>query len=357
MKNFKILTFLLLIPLYSQNSDPLLSGEWQKEIFKEEAIFYNKLIENNRPQNISFKKDYDGRVYKEKWNGEKQFSINPTYKEVFPKSSQVELHFLEAKELAENGHYIEAIRLLKGIRLCYKLEKNHKGLDFVQGEEAATKLLNEISNKYSHKQETVEGLTEPYGCFSTPESLVVESILNRYRFEVPVEFSYNFPNMFYNSLEKNSGFHSKVNTFRINVEDKPKFEDEYQNTKFEYENQIFWDHKETIRLVIATTNHFSKLPLNKNNYYKIWDVKRGLSKSIKRNTFFYREDTQDNSVMMSHYYQTNKNGNFHGYTSKEFYHYNHKNGLAIFLIYPDNYSEQAETYWKKIILSIKIKDF
>lgn len=340
----------------SENHDPLLSGEWKQEIIQEEAIIYNKLIQNsNKSKNFTYKRDFKGRRYKQKWNGEIEFSIDDTYKETFPKSDFFELHIQEAEALNQNGHYVEAIRLLKGMKLCFKLQKERTHQDVIHGERNVSKLFNDLVTQTKDKLEQIQDLTEPFGCYFS-NNLYLASDTGGYLLQIPKEFKYVFPDVFHSSVNEDKYLKTKINFFYIDKDDKPRYKDEYKNVLFKYENRIFWKAKEQIKLLIGTTKHLTKIPIRQNDYYRIWDFKRGLFNSVKRNLYFSREYPKPN-IFVSHYKQMNKNGNFTSYVSREYYRYQNNRGVAIFLIYPENFSDESLKYWQKIIVNIKIKDF
>lgn len=143
-------------------SDPLLRDNWYEDQEKEEAIIYNKVMKYFRPNaHFVWKTDLYGRNYKFYKDGRVEFLVDRDFREVFPDVSELDVHISEAKVMAERGEPYSAIRLLKGVGLCYRFQF---GKLVPEGYKTATEELSRLIKHMAHKKMDVDSLTDPYGC-------------------------------------------------------------------------------------------------------------------------------------------------------------------------------------------------
>jgi len=286
--------------------------------------------------------DLFGRSYFLKWDGAIEFSVDDSYKEAMPDSSQLEIHMGEAKALIEKRKVFPAIRLLKGLALCERMRNQSKKVFNPE----AQKTLNKLLSQEQDKREELEILTEPYGCYTKNQKgirkLFIESKDFGFFYELDERFKYVFPTDLYRFARKEKEYNWKVSYFRIFLPQAKK-EESFETEYFRYENQIFYESPAKIVLSIGQTYHIHSQ--NKEMYPFVWDARRGLSESVKKGTNFIRKEFQ--SGYETSFYLT-ENHEIKSFVGFEKYRFHKNKGLGIFLVCPSEWKEDCNKIWREV---------
>ncbi len=354
-----LILYFITTNLFSQTLDPLLQRPWTEEVTKEEEKFYNRLSNIiTKRKHYFLKNDVFGREYKIKWNGKIQFILNDYYRDTFPDSSQLDVHLAEADALVENGNYIEPVRLLKGINLCNRLLIKNKIVDLPKNYEDSSKMLNSLFAKFSHKEDQIKTLTDPYGCFFEDKQknenvLVIESEPFSYRFKIGTDFIYNFPDKEDDIFGKENDFSWKV--FRmvkrnsLKTASKKTLEEELRISS----DKLLNLREDKLIFFIGMTFHFTNLIYTKDNYYLLWDLRRGLSKNQMRQINFKREKV--GSYYESTFRIVSESGISKTVGVKEKYYLRKNKGLFFALSYPYEKKNESDDEWNLILKSLDVK--
>ncbi|MBP9885754.1 MAG: hypothetical protein KBF93_05640 [Leptospiraceae bacterium] len=307
------------------------------------SLFPQDVVNTVRPHFID-KVDVFGRNYRLKWNGEIQFSLDDSYKEAIPDLEQLDVHIAEAKELVAKRKFFPAIRLLKGISLCQKIDSKNKK----QIKPEIQTILNKLISQNQDKKDELEILTEPYGCYAESakkeKKLFIESKDFSFLYEIDYRFRYVFPNDLYRFARKEKEYNWKVSYFRIllnKLENEKTLESEY----IKYEKKIFYESPSQIIFSIGQTSHNHNLT-DTSHYPDLWDSRRGLSNSVKRSSNFTRKE------IFTGVYETSFNladeSKIRSYTGFETYKYANSKGLAVFLTCPSEFQDECKSIWQEM---------
>lgn len=288
--------------------------------------------------------DIFGRNFKLKWNGEIQFTLDDSYTEALPDIEQLDIHIAEANELVAKRKFFPAIRLLKGITLCQKIEyKNKKDI-----KSDVQKTLNRLVSENQDKRDELEILTEPYGCYAFNEKrekkLFIESKDFSFKYEIDSRFQYVFPNDLYRFARKEREYNWKVSYFRIllpEAEVEKTFESEY----FRYEKKIFYEPPSRIMFSIGQTYHHHVLP-DTSRYPDVWDGRRGLSNSVKRSSGFLRREISSGEFETS--FRLTDETQIRSYYGFESYRFSKSKGVGVFLTCPSEFQDECKFIWKEM---------
>ncbi|MCE9498932.1 MAG: hypothetical protein K8R21_00185 [Leptospira sp.] len=347
--------------LHSQsNPDPLLRNPWIDDVIEEETRFYNRLVNLLSGKKHSFtRKDIFGRNYRLKHNGEIIFNLNDSYFEVMPDSSQLDIHFQEGKTLANNGNYIEAIRVLKGIALCNRIIEKESIKDKPSNYEPTTQLLNSLLNKHNHRMKEIDILTDPYGCSnqdstSGKKQVTLESEAFSYRLNVDSVFTFLFPQNPESISGAESSYNWKITRLVFRTGGKRKYmEDDFENEYYKSRNNLLKPGSGKIIFVIGSTFHFSNMVFNKDNYFQLWDSRRGLSAQQMKRIQFKR--VKKESYYSGSFVFTDETGKPNTILMNEKYFLRGNKGIFLFLSFPEKSKEYAENAWSRIIYSMNIR--
>ncbi len=290
------------------------------------------------------KVDFFGRNYKLKWNGEIQFSLDDSYKEAIPDFEQLDVHIAEAKELVVKRKFIPAIRLLKGIALCQRMDSKNKK----QIKPEIQTILNKLISQNQDKKDELEILTEPYGCYAESakkeKKLFIESKDFSFLYEIDSRFRYVFPKDLYRFARKEKEYNWKVSYFRIllsKVENEKTLESEY----IKYEKKILYESPSQIIFSIGQTSHNHNLT-DTSHYPDLWDSRRGLSNSVKRSSNFTRKE------IFTGVYETSFNladeSNIRSFAGFETYKFANSKGIAVFLTCPSEFQDECKSIWQEM---------
>ncbi len=352
---------LLLIPLaiFSQKLDPLLQRPWINDISDEEEKFYNRLSNIiTKRKHFFLNNDIFGREYKIKWDGSIQFILNDLYRDSFPDYRQLDVHLSESEVLAENGNYVQSVRLLKGINLCNRLMIKNNISEKLKNYEASTKMLNSLLARFSHKEEKIAILTDPYGCFipekeNTSEVLFVESEPYSFRFQIGKDFRYNFPESEDEISGKEADFSWKfLRLVKRNpqpADKKGSFEEELKKSAKDLLNP----REERLIFFVGMTFHFSNLIYTKDNYYLLWDLRRGLTKNRIREIEFKRE--RIGNYYESTFKNVTESGEKKNIAVKEKYFLRKNKGLFFSLSFPVEKKSEADDEWNLFMKTLDVK--
>ncbi|MCK6380006.1 MAG: hypothetical protein L6Q54_01970 [Leptospiraceae bacterium] len=345
--------------IFSQQLDPLLQNSWIQEVSDEEEKFYNRLSTIiNKTKSLFIKEDFFGREYKIKKNGTIAFQLNDFYRDVFPDFSQLDIHLSESEVLSENGNFIQGIRLLKGINLCNRSMIKNSITDKLRNYDSSTNLLNTMYKRFSHKENEIQILTDPYGCYITEKkelekNLLIESEAFAFRFQIGKEFEYNFPDRIDDMSGKESDYEWKF--FRLIKRD-PKQKE--KSSGFEEELKKSESFVKKIRdakiiFFAGMTFHNTNLVYTKDNYYQLWDIRRGLTKNRIREIHFKREKV--GNYYESNFYDVNEFGEKKNKIVKEKYYLRKNKGLFFSLSYPLEKKSEAEDEWNLFLKTLDVK--
>lgn len=189
--------FLLAVSIVSWTStaqegeiDPLLRQPWFADQEKKEELLHNKLQSAFRlSAHYVWKTDSRARNYRFYKDGRVEFVMDRDWKEVFPKTEELDLHYSEAESLRKHASPYAAIRLLKGMGVCYNLEY---GKLTTESSRKAASLLGQYLDFYSHKEKEISRLTDPFGCLHSG-SLRLRSTDYAYSLDLDPNLQYLFP--------------------------------------------------------------------------------------------------------------------------------------------------------------------
>lgn len=346
-----MIAFLLPTFLYTQNGeeDPLLRRSWIPELQEEEEREFNRFQSQVfSGKHFLVKKDEQGRNYKLLHNGKLEYILDEEYRRKFPVIPNMDKAIAEAIALKENGFWLESYHLLKGINLCFRLGKT--GEYSKSKEEESYRLLNQVIRENSDRSRDMRILGDPYGC-NMGEELVLESETFGYKLRLPKNWNFEYSNRSEEVSEENTRFITRYQRL-------------YKN--FEREKERSWeDHLnlaeqglKTVRqekIVFFIGSLFQKVSLfDKNNFYKIWDYKRGLNSQTMRQLQFKRKELEPGYIV--ELVRTNEKGESRKFFLREYYFWKKGKGIFLSLSYPQKESENMERTWRRIVSSVQVKD-
>ncbi len=281
----------LLAQTQTTASDPLLRDSWYEDQEKEEAVIYNKVMKYFRP-NVHFvwKTDLHGRNYKFYKDGRVEFLVDRNFREVFPDVSELDVHLSEAKALAKHGEPYSAIRLLKGIGLCYRFQF---GKLVPEGYRTATEELNRLIKHMTHKKTNLDDLTDPYGCIKE-NILKIESDQFRFSLETTNDWKHLFPELETPESGTEGDHIWKVRRFYQSDGLEEKKSKEEWERMYRSQAEKFLNYKpDRILFTIGLSYHPVAAIYTSKNYFQLWDLKRGINPRTIRETNFRRKREDD----------------------------------------------------------------
>jgi hypothetical protein len=338
--------FLLVSFTLQSEEDPLLRKSWIPESIDEEKRFFNKVQTKllSKPVFI-VKKDSWGRNYKLKQDGSVDYLLDEEYLQKFPIQSEPYLSYREAVRLHKEGHWLQAIHLLNGGLLCFRISKT--GTTPKKLENLVNSLRNTIIQENIDKQNEIDILTDPYGCY-VKEYLVLESEAFNYQINLPKEWEY----IYHNSIDEIS-----------------RQEDEYSYRTQRFVQILPGESKETMedklslaeagrlnyrknKVILFIGGLFQKRDIfTSDNFYHIWDQNRGLNPTTMRKWKFTRKERNpgyESSVLIM-----DELGKSEKFLIREYYFWKKDRGVFLSLSYPESISEEMESKWSNLIQSFK----
>ncbi|MEM7180089.1 MAG: hypothetical protein AAF518_04200 [Spirochaetota bacterium] len=318
------------------------SEHWIKQMQMEEKLLYDTTLASKKSQKWQKERDFDGRTY---YRLGRRFFYNlreADYRQVFPKYSQLSLHLQEAKDLLQHKKYLRALRLYKGLKLCYSIQPFPYAKEIQLGIQKGMRAL-------SLRERDKLSYTEPYACRigkNTKNVLHLASGSYPFFLSLAGEWEYSFQ----------EGKGTKYG------------EDRWSNWMFSKWRQkttipsrkapFFWDGKKDkssspIVLAIGATRHkkfwdFS----NTRAYQSYWERKRGITPAYKR--MYYTEKRLARQSYLLSFQQIDPAGEKQLFYTKEMYLHKKQYGLAIFLTYPQDKASEADVIWQKIEQTLEL---
>ncbi|EKO33207.1 LIC10775 family protein [Leptospira santarosai] len=355
--------FFTVVQIQSQTRetvDPLLRGAWYEDQEQKEAVLYNKVMRYfRRNSHFVWKTDLHGRNYRFYKDGRVEFLIDRDFREVFPDVSELDVHGSEAKALAEHGEPYSAIRLLKGIGLCYRFQF---GKLVPEGYRNATEELSRLMRHMAHKRGEVDDLTDPYGC-TKKNILKIESESFRFSLETTGEWKHYFPEpetpesgtegdhvwkvrRYYQSIgeqEKNT-----TETKKNEPESKNGFsrEEEWEKIYRSQSEKFLYYRPDRILFTIGLTYHPVAAVYNSKNYFQLWDLKRGINPRTVREMDFRRKKEENSYVSRFDYFH--KDGRKVPMVFLEKYYLRENRGLLFTIAGPEKQIERIRQVWSQL---------
>ncbi|WP_245667232.1 LIC10775 family protein [Leptospira tipperaryensis] len=329
------------LSLFSQ-TDSLLRGSWYEDQEKKEEVLYNRVMKLFRPNShFVWKTDLHGRNYRFYKDGRVEFLIDRDYKEVFPDVSELDVHRSEAVALAEHGEPYSAIRLLKGIGLCYRIQF---GKLVPEGYQTATEELSRMTKHMAHKNKEVSDLTDPYGC-SKKNILKIESAPFRFSLETTADWKHYFPELESPESGVEEDHLWKVRRFYktlptdLNLEE---WEKVYQS-----QSQKFLQYKpDRILFTIGLSYHPVAAVYTSKNYFQLWDLKRGINPRTIKEMNFRRKKEED--AYVSRFNWIHPDGRQVPMVVLEKYYLRENRGLLFSVSGPEKQIDQVRQHWLQL---------
>ncbi|MCC5815088.1 MAG: hypothetical protein JJT78_10050 [Leptospira sp.] len=350
MSRYLRFMILLIFPfLIHSQDDPLLRRPWISTAIEEEERSFNKVQSSllSRPHFL-VSKDRWGRSYKTMHDGKVEYLLDETYAQKFPDAKEPYLALAEAKTLMNNKHWIPAYHLLEGLLLCFRDKQNSFYSQSMEIE--ATKFKNEILSKNYDKKHILSIIADPYGCIKD-ENASIESKAFLYKLNIPSDWNYEYVRDPEAVSDINDTYSARYQRFY-------KILDENPNTSFEDQYILSEQGLNKIRkrkLIFFIGSLYQKQNVfNKNNFYKIWDFKRGLNNTTLREWKLKRKVLEPGYSMELQ--AIDERGKKISIIMREYYYWKRNRGIFISFSYPQEESDEMENTWKNIVSSIVVKE-
>jgi hypothetical protein len=334
--------------LYSQE-DILLRRPWISTAIEEEERSFNKVqsILLSRPHFL-VSKDRWGRNYKTMHDGRVEYILDEAYVQKFPDEKEPYLAIAEAKTLMNNNHWIPAYHLLEGLLLCFRDKQNSSYSQTMEME--ATKYKNKILSQNLDRKQIFSILADPYGCIRE-EEISIESKAFLYKLNIPNDWNYEYVRDVNSISDINNTFSARYQRFY-------KILDENRAISLDEQYLLSEQGLDRIRkrkLLFFIGSLFQKQNVfNKDNFYKIWDFKRGLNSTTIREWKLKRKVMEPGYSMELQ--AINEQSKKISIIMREYYYWKNNRGIFISFSYPKEESEAMENIWKNIVSSIVVKD-
>ncbi|WP_243399559.1 LIC10775 family protein [Leptospira ellisii] len=328
--------------LYAQVADPLLRGSWFRDQEEKEEILHNKVMRFFRGSpHFTWKTDLHGRNYRFYKDGRVEFLIDREYREVFPDVSELDVHTSEADSLAKHGEPFSAIRLLKGIGLCYRMRF---GKSVPESAGAASEILNRLTRHMVHKIKETEDLTDPYGC-SEKDILKLESVSFRFSLETVKDWKHPFPE----PSAPESGIEEdhvwKLRRFYKTLSDESN-SDEWEKVYRNASEKLPRFRPDRIVFSVGMSYHPVAAVYSSKNYFQLWDLKRGINPRTIRETNFRRKKEEDSYV--SRFDLVHPDGRKIPMVVLEKYFLRENRGLLFSISGPEKRIEELKNLWSHL---------
>ncbi|WOT10776.1 LIC10775 family protein [Leptospira interrogans] len=341
-------------------SDPLLRDNWYEDQEKEEAIIYNKVMKYFRPNaHFVWKTDLYGRNYKFYKDGRIEFLVDRDFREVFPDVSELDVHISEAKVMAEHGEPYSAIRLLKGVGLCYRFQF---GKLVPEGYKTATEELSRLIKHMAHKKMDVDSLTDPYGCVKK-NILKIESDQFRFSLETTNNWKHFFPELqtpeggtegdhvwkvrrFYQSIGDDELAENKTQTSAKTKKIENKSEEEWEKIYRSQAEKFLNYRPDRILFTIGLSYHPVAAIYTSKNYFQLWDLKRGINPRTIRETNFRRKKEDDSYTTRFEIFH--RDGRKVPMIILEKYYLRENRGLLFSVSGPEAQTDQIRQIWLQL---------
>ncbi|EMJ54451.1 hypothetical protein LEP1GSC013_3757 [Leptospira interrogans serovar Valbuzzi str. Duyster] len=341
-------------------SDPLLRDNWYEDQEKEEAIIYNKVMKYFRPNaHFVWKTDLYGRNYKFYKDGRVEFLVDRDFREVFPDVSELDVHISEAKVMAERGEPYSAIRLLKGVGLCYRFQF---GKLVPEGYKTATEELSRLIKHMTHKKMDVDSLTDPYGCVKK-NILKIESDQFRFSLETTNNWKHFFPELqaseggtegdhvwkvrrFYQSIGDDELAENKTQTSAKTKKIENKSEEEWEKIYRSQAEKFLNYRPDRILFTIGLSYHPVAAIYTSKNYFQLWDLKRGINPRTIRETNFRRKKEDDSYTTRFEIFH--RDGRKVPMIILEKYYLRENRGLLFSVSGPEAQTDQIRQIWLQL---------
>ncbi|MDX1959583.1 MAG: hypothetical protein SFU98_13490 [Leptospiraceae bacterium] len=290
-------------------------------------------------------KDFYSREYFERWDGKIEFPIEQDYFSVIPTKKDFRIYAEEVPALMEKKRFLEACFLSSSSLLCLEKDISKKEI----WGERFQKNLNLIFSIHHDRLEEFKKFSDPRIC-KDENSIYVDSKEYSYSLEIPSEFEYKFPKDSKRNFEDSRSH--KIRSLYFYQKQNPSSN---QNTDLEEElkkitsEELYNTHSKLI-LSIHSTVHKLDIP-NLESMIEFWERKRGMNELWKKNYNFSREKISEG--FLTKFNILEKNGIVKQYYVYEKYLILSKREVSIFFSFPSEMETKANSYWKKIISSIK----
>nr|WP_246836122.1 HAD family hydrolase [Leptospira yasudae] len=326
----------------SSATDPLLRGSWFADQEQKESILYNRVMRLFRPDaHFVWKTDSRGRNYRFYKDGRVEFLIDREYREVFPDSSELDVHTREAKSLADHGEPYSAIRLLKGIGLCYRFQF---GKLAPEESRKAGEDLSRLMKHMAHKRLETDDLTDPYGCIKK-NILKLESEPFRFSLETTDEWKHYFPELELPESGTEGDHLWKVRRFYIDVPADSGADEWEKNYRSQAEKFLYY-RPDRISLTIGVTYHPVASVYTSKNYFQLWDLKRGINPRTIREMNFRRKKEDDSYASRFDFFH--KDGRKVPIMILEKYYLRENRGLLFSVAGPEKQIDRIRQIWSQL---------
>ncbi|EPG67803.1 hypothetical protein LEP1GSC061_0674 [Leptospira wolffii serovar Khorat str. Khorat-H2] len=348
---FFTFSWILLFPaaMSSQEIDPLLRQPWFSDQEKKEEILHNRLQSAFRfSAHYVWKTDSRGRNYRFYKDGRVEIILDRDYREVFPASGELDLHYSEAEALQKHGNPYSAIRLLKGSLLCYKTKY---GKIVPEAYEKTARLLGKYLGHYSHKEKELQRLTDPFGCWD-PSILRIRSNDFAYSLDLDPEFRYLFPDQDQEFSGEDSDYLWQVHRFYrdLPAEKEPStWDNEYRKNS----EGILFFRPDRFVFTIGTTLHYHSSVIDSKNYYWIWDSLRGINPRTMREWNYLRKKEGD--AYRTVFDSVSPDGRKTRIVLWEGFYLRGGRGIMFSLAFPERFEGQAAKIWSRFTSSVVVE--
>ncbi|XDD52033.1 HAD family hydrolase [Leptospira sp. WS92.C1] len=341
-----LLSFVLLLsfnvlPLFSQ-TDPLLRGSWYENQEEKEAILYNRVMKSFRSHpHFVWKTDLHGRNYRFYKDGRVEFLIDREYREVFPDVSELDIHRSEVESLAAHGDPFSAIRLSKGIGLCYRFQF---GKLVPEGYQTATKELSRLMRHMAHKAKEVADLSDPYGC-SKKKILKIESETFRFSLEIENDWKHFFPDQEHTEGGTEGDHTWKVRRFYKSLPVDSSLGEWETAYKSQSEKKLYY-RPDRILFTIGMSYHPVASVYTSKNYFQLWDLKRGINPRTIQELNLRRKKEEDSYTTRFNW--IHPDGRRIPMIVLEKYYLRENRGLLLSISAPEKHLEQIRQLWVQL---------
>lgn len=294
------------------------------------------------------KRDVYGRKYEERWDGRILFKADSEYTEYPSAESQPDIHLEEAYSLFEKKKLASALRILKGMELCFRNQTEDAKKRNMPLLHKAVELKNRILSLYEDRKDELNGDSDPYLC-RMPDHYILESEEYGLRVKIPLQFS---PRIGMQSVSRGNWHNYKIMYFTS--EEKVKNDFSMEDWLDFLSKKKAYPVSRRIILTFNFSNHRSDR-VTETFLKNFWENERGLNgrqKSIMK----YTEEKKENSLF-SQFYRNDNDGKFRKYSLYHTYRVSRNDrGVSVFLSAPEEREEAVRNLFKTVFDSVSVKN-
>ncbi|HMZ57165.1 MAG TPA: hypothetical protein PL048_00215 [Leptospiraceae bacterium] len=294
------------------------------------------------------KRDVYGRKYEERWDGRILFKIDSEYTEYPSAESQPEIHLEEAYSLFEKKKNVSALRILKGMELCFRNQTEDAKKRNMPLLHKTVELKNRILSLSEDRKEELNSESDPYLC-RMQDYHILESEEYGLRMKIPLQLS---PRTGMQFISRGKWHNYKIMYFTAEDQIQKDFSME------EWLNFLSKKKPYPLNKRIVLSLNFSRHRSDRvtETFLKnFWENERGLN-DRQKSILKYVSEKRENAVY-SEFFRNDNDGKFRKYSLYHTYRVSRNDrGVSVFLSAPEEREETVRIFWKTVFDSVSMKN-